>query len=171
MLNIIFGRENVPKELVPKVVLDCRPYFRWYKQPEWFEDPFVKEFLKVVDGTEVLFQEALKDYRGKGISTEMISTGCKNLCCIYYDINSEHIFFGTQLGDNCLPFLARIAEKRDVTIFLEHFADFPSECFKSTDIRCNGKRLTEEEYEDAYCDWCATTQKDDYFDRVCNSGI
>ena len=38
MLNIIFGRENVPKELVPKVVLDSRSYFSLFKKPEWFEN-------------------------------------------------------------------------------------------------------------------------------------
>ncbi len=98
MLNIIFGRENSPD-----FVLDTRIYFRRNKKPEWFEDEFVKRFLKEIDNSTVLFEEALKDYRGRGISTGMISTGCKTLCDIYYH-GSDTIFYGSGMGDNCIPF-------------------------------------------------------------------
>lgn len=147
MLYIIWGRENIPNELKHKMIMDSRPYFQYAKHPEWFEDDFVKKFLKDIDNTEVLFEEALKDYRGRGISPLMISTGCKTLCNIYFDVNSEHIFFGSQLGDNCLPYLVEIASKRDVTILLEHFADFPSWCFKETQFFCDGKPVDEKGYE------------------------
>ena len=170
MLSIIFGRENVPKELVPKVVLDSRSYFSLFKKPEWFEDPFVKEFLKSVDNTTVLFEEALKDYRGRGISTEMISTGCKTVCCILH--NSEKIFHGSLMGDNCLPFLLRIVEKSDRTVLFEHLARFPEEAFEKGLIYHNGKKLeTFDDYVYTYCDWSDSTKEDDYFDRVVASGL
>lgn len=148
MLNIVFGRENVEE-----FQLDARIIFSRNKKPEWFENEFVKIFLKEVENTTVLFQEALLDYKGRGISTEMISTGCKTLCCIYY---LDGWFYGSLMGDNCAPFLVQIAAKKDVNIMLEHFMDIPDELFETNDIRVNGKRVTVEEYEDAYCDWCAT---------------
>ena len=170
MLNIIFGRENIPHENIPNVVLDPRDYFFLYKKPEWFEDPFVKEFLKVVDNTTVLFEEALKDYKGRGISTLMISTGCKTLCCIYF-LSNELIFNGSAMGNNCLPFLVRIAQEKDITIFLEHYADFPRESFSLVDMYCNGVLLDPDKYEDAFCDWCDSTEEEGFLEKLNNCGL
>lgn len=152
MLNIVFGRENLEE-----FELDARLIFRRNKKPEWFQDEFVRQFLKEIDGTTVLFEEALLDYKGRGISTEMISTGCKTLCCIYF---LDGWFYGSLLGDNCIPFLLKIAKKKDVNIMLEHYMDIPDEDFISNDIRVNGSRVNVEEYEDAYCLWCATEEED-----------
>ena len=152
MLNIVFGRENLEE-----FELDARLIFRRNKKPEWFQDEFVRQFLKEIDGTTVLFEEALLDYKGRGISTEMISTGCKTLCCIYF---LDGWFYGSLLGDNCIPFLLKIEKKKDVNIMLEHYMDIPDEDFISNDIRVNGSRVNVEEYEDAYCLWCATEEED-----------
>lgn len=169
MLDIIFGRENLGNK-VKQFHLDSRAYFSIHKQPEWFEDEFVKRFLKTVDGTEVLFQEALKDYRGKGISTEMISTGCKTLCCIYY--NPDQIFNASMMGDNCLPFLMEIANKQDITVVLEHFGIFPKESFSSGLVSSSGCIIHNyDEYEDLFSAWCETTEEDDYLDRIGAIGL
>ena len=152
MLNIVFGRENLEE-----FELDARLIFRRNKKPEWFQDEFVRQFLKEIDGTTVLFEEALLDYKGRGISTEMISTGCKTLCCIYF---LDGWFYGSLLGDNCVPFLLKIAKKKDVNIMLEHYMDIPDGDFISNDIRVNGSRVNVEEYEDAYCLGWATEEED-----------
>jgi len=52
MVKIIFGWENCDHS---KFVLDSRAYFRKHKKPEWFEDDFVKEFLKPVNGAPLFF--------------------------------------------------------------------------------------------------------------------
>lgn len=147
MLYLIYGRENCDN-----FVLDTRIYFRKHKKPEWFEDPFVKEFLKEVDNTEVLFGEALMDYKGRGISTEMISTGCKTLCCIYFDKDNT-IFYGSALGDNCYPFVMRMAKDRDITLVLEHYVYFRQEDFDSSLISCDGKIVDKWGYADAFSKW------------------
>ena len=170
MLNIIWGRENVPKDLVPKTVLDSRVYFRYNKQPEWFEDDFVKRFLKAIDGTTVLFEEDLKDFRGHGISTEMISTGCKTLCCIYY--HPELIFFGTLMGDNCYPFIIDLARQRDITLLLEHYAELPEEAFEEGLVYSNGVLMKEYfDYDCAFSNWHATTGSWEYLDRIEKNGF
>lgn len=150
MLNIIFGRENCPDE---NYILDTRIYFSRNKKPSWFENDFVKRALKEIEGTEVLFEEALKDKFGHGISSEMICTGCKTLCSIYYDTDNK-IFYGSAMGDNCVPFLMEIAKERDVTIFLEHYMDIPVSYFEEGLICMNGKVLGEYDYDDAFDDWC-----------------
>lgn len=156
MLLVSFGREGRPG----KYILDTRIYFRKHKKPEWFQDEFVQRFLKEIDGTTVLFEEALKDKFGHGISTEMMSTGCKTLCCIYFNRNDNLIFYGTAMGDNCYPFLLEMARTRDIKIFLEHYPDVDSKYYEEGLI-CdeNGKPYTEYEFEDAYMDCLAESHE------------
>lgn len=154
MLNIIFGRENCHHDYV----LDTRIYFTENKRPEWFEGDFVKKFLMTIDGTTVLFEEALKDKYGHGISTEMMSTGCKTLCDIYYDTRGIW-FYGSAMGDNCVPFLMDIAREKEVNIFLEHYMDIPTEYFEEGLIMKDGVVLGEYDYDDAYSDWCKSTRE------------
>ena len=156
MLHIIFGREVAGEQ---NYVLDSRIFFRRNKKPEWFEDDFVKEFLFEIDGSKVIAQEALLDCRGRGISSEMISTGCKSLCCIYY-CYQNHIFNGSLMGDNCIPFLMRIANEHDVTIVLEHYMDFPEKYFREGRIMIDGRLLGQYDYDDAFSAWCAGGKED-----------
>lgn len=157
MLNVIFGRENLGDR---KYVLDTRIYFSRNKKPEWFENDFVKAFLMDVDGTTVLFEEALKDVFGHGISTEMISTGCKTLCDIYYCTDTKVIFYGSAMGNNCYPFLLDIAREREVWIFLEHYPLIDDKYFDEGLIFHNGKALSSFEFDCAYSDWCASTREE-----------
>ena len=148
MLDVIFGRDFCKEDYV----LDTRVYFKKHKKPEWFSDLFVQKFLKDIDKCEVLFEEALKDRWGHGISTEMISTGSKTLCCIYYDKENK-LFYGSAMGDNCVPYLMEISRKKDVRIFLEHMMGITSEYFEEGLIRINGKVVSEKEYIEDYCKW------------------
>lgn len=170
MLTIIFGRENVPEESKKYTYLPSPYFFKINKKPEWFEDPFVKEFLKEIDGTEVLFEEALKDRNGRGISTDKISTGCKTLCCVYY--HPEIIFYGSLLGNNCLPFLLRISDTTDITLVFEHYAVFKDSDYVEHVIMCNGRRIMNiDDYEEEYGKWVEEKNRDDYRERVCSSGL
>lgn len=151
MLHIIFGRETIGEE---NYILDSRIFFRRNKKPDWFEDDFVKRFLYEIDGSKVIAQEALLDYRGRGISSDKISTGCKTLCCIYY-CHEGNVFNGSMMGDNCIPFLMEISRNCDVTIVLEHYMDFPEDCFKNGEIMMDGMLLGQDEYDDAFSSWCS----------------
>lgn len=157
MLNVYFGRDSVKDK---KSVLDTRIYFRRHKRAEWFEDDFVKRFLKEIDGSEVLFDEALKNRFGKGISTEQISTGCKTLCCIYYNDDKDIVFYGTAMGDNCYKFVMEMARNKDISLFFEHYPEIESKYFEEGLVAMNDKILSEYDFEDAYCDWVG------YMDRL-----
>lgn len=121
MLNIVIDDDRMVKS--GTIIYDPRDLFTDYKKPEWFEDEFVKRFLKEVDGSTVIFEEALKDKFGHGISTEMMSTGCKTLCVIYYGDDSFY-YNGSAMGNNCVPFLIEIAKTRNINIFLRHYMEF-----------------------------------------------
>lgn len=81
MLNVIFGRENVPG----KFILDTRVYFRRYSNTFDFYDPFIQSVISGIDKAEVIANGAIKDYRGLFLSVDKLSTGSKTLCSIYFD--------------------------------------------------------------------------------------
>ena len=84
----------------------------------------------------------------------MMSTGCKMLCCIYY-LNHPW-WYGSQLADNCLPFLMRICEYKDVNLMFEHYPEFDSKYFEEGKIRVNGNVVTEFEFDDLFSEWSAS---------------
>lgn len=160
MLTVYFGRESAPVNQI----LDTRAYFRVLKKAWWFEDDFVKSFLRAVDRTEVLFQEALKDEIGNGISTEMISTGCKTLCCLYYD-DSGAALYGSAMGDNCIPFYMEIARHKDISLFYEHYPIIKKKYFDEGIVFMNGKVITKSEFENGYADWCIKLREEEEAER------
>lgn len=170
MLDIIWGRENVPKELVPKVIMDSRAYFNYYKNEAWFQDEFVQKAMLTIDHAKVLMGEAILNYEGKCVSPTVLSTGCKTLCCIR--MFADNIFYGGQLGNNCLPLLIELAAQRDITIILEHFANFTDADLAKGLIRVDGNIISNyDDYSDTFTDWCETTESDDYETRIRNCGL
>lgn len=149
MLNVIFGRENVPG----KFILDTRVYFRRYSHLFDFNNPFIKSVIQGIDKAEVIAGGAIKDYRGLYLSVDKLSTGSKTLCSIYFDKEGK-TFYGSMMGDNCAPYLMEIARNKNVTVFYEHFMPIPKQYFEEGIIQKDGKIIDREEFEDAYSYWC-----------------
>lgn len=154
-LNIILGRENTD---IDKIWLDSDSYFTDYKRPEWFETDFARRVIKEVDQVEVLFEEALKNRFGRGISTEQLSSGVKTLLLMKF--NPGPIYYGSMMGDNCVPFLMEIVREReeDTPLLLEHFMDFPYE-YEGM-LKLDGNPISIDDYEDAVATWCARFDKE-----------
>jgi len=157
MVNFIIGRENVD---LTSVWLDSRYYFKRYKKPEWFTTDFAQRVIKTIDRAEVLFEEAIKDRFGHGISTLQLCTGTKTLLVI--ENCPGHIYYGTLMGDNCVPFLMEIAKKRegDIDLLLEHFMDIPYE-YEGM-LKVAGNPVSIDEYEMAVAEWCEHRDDPDY---------
>lgn len=149
MLNIVLGRENID---LRKVCLNSRNHFTRFKQPEWFETDFAKRVIKDIDKAEVLFEEALKNRFGHGMSTEQLSTGTKTLLLLKFVPN--WIYYGTNMGDNCVPYLMELVSEsnEDITILLEHFMDFPDE-YEGM-LKLDGIPISIENYEHAVATYC-----------------
>lgn len=157
MLNFIIGRNHI--DLDP-VRMDSRLYFSQAAEDSWFESDFGRRVIKAIDQAEVLFGCALKNRFGKGMSTEQLSTGTKTLFLLKYE--PDFIYYGSNMGDNCVPFLMEIVKERekvgkDVTLLLEHFMDISDE-YEGM-LKVSGKSVSIFEYECAYSDWCAEIAK------------
>ena len=145
MLDVVFDRNKCSRD--PIFYPDF--YFTFYKRQEWFTDPFVKDFISVIDGSTILFEEAVCNKFGHGISTENISTSCKLLCDLYFD-RTRRIFSGADLTANCIPFLMKIASIRNICMLFEDFVDLDEKYFYDGLISMNNKIITYEEYVDAF---------------------
>ena len=61
------------------------------------------------------------------ISPEKLSGGTKTLLLMAND--SEKVFNASTCGDNCAPFILKLAKKKDLTINLRHLMDFGKKKF------------------------------------------
>ena len=114
MLKIYFGR-------LEGVIKYPGRYFNNIFKPEWFDDPFVKEICKHIDNMDVVSAYQMTSPNFGPANCTMLSTGCKNVIMAY---KTDFILNATQMGDNCGPDLCRIAEKKDVTVMLQHVFRF-----------------------------------------------
>lgn len=118
------------------------------KKPEWFDDPFVKDVIKGIDNVSVLFQQALVDEQGNGISPEYLSNGCKSVILMKYIDN--RVFTNEFFGENCWPYIFKLAEQGRV-INVVPFANVWCKEIRhaNTDLmRINGKAIIS--YRDVY---------------------
>ena len=151
MLNFIMGRDN-PLIDENDVNFDSDYYFSLRKEPEWFETNFAKRVIKDIDQADVLFEEALKNRFGNGMSTEQLSSGTKTLLLIKHF--PDEIWYAS-MGDNCYPFLIEIAKEYEgtITLLLENTPDIPEEAFSDIDIAVNGEVVDAEGFFDCMCEY------------------
>ena len=116
MLNIIFGD-------VPGAVYHPPVYFDNQYQDEWITDPLSKQMIKDVDGSEVIGPHLIESPVLGPISPKELSGGVKTLMLMKFD-ESGKIFNASACGDNCAPWICRIAREKDLTINLHHIMDF-----------------------------------------------
>lgn len=161
MVNFIIGRENID---LTTVDLDSRIYFKYSYKPEWFNNSFAKRVLKEIDKAELIADDVFRGRNGKAFPAVNLSTGTKTLLLIKF--RPGHIYYGSALGNNCVPFLMEIAKEQektgmgDITLLLEHFMDIP-DCYEGM-IKLNGIPATLDEYDDAIVTWCEHRDNPDY---------
>ena len=126
-----------PEDLI-KYVDD---WFSELKERDWFNDEFVKEIIKGIDNTIAVKDEYLESPIFGGMSPEGLSTGCKAVILMYMQ---DRPVYATKCGDNCSPYILKVAEKKDITICLKHCLkgwgrDFDA-YFKETDVTTHTER-------------------------------
>ena len=112
MLYLNFG-EKLKDELYSADL-----YFKRNPQvAEWFNDPVVKQMVLDIDKTEVISAyNIISPFLG-GINYNGLSTGVKTLIYVYKIGGPTR---STQFGDNCCPWLLKIAKDKDINIRMQH---------------------------------------------------
>lgn len=98
-------------------------YFRRHKKKEWFNRQDVKDMIWGIDKTKAVRDEYLESPVYGAIAPERLSTGCKATILLAV-LDDPHVY-GTRCGDNCIPYILKIAENKDITITLHHCMQFP----------------------------------------------
>lgn len=120
MLNIYYGD-------MKDAVYNTAAYFKYDYEDEWIIDPFVKEMIRDVDGSEVLDSGVIDSPVLGKIPPVSLSGGVKTLILIKFE--KEKVFNASTCGDNCAKWLLRVAESEDRTINLHHLMDFGENAF------------------------------------------
>ncbi len=145
MLTVLLGKDYL---FMDNKISDVSEYFDSWYETSWFEDAMGKRIVKEIDEVE---------YFGKGdvfisetygaLSSRELSSGSKALLLLWN--RSDLLISGDRMGDNCVPILMDIAEKKDITITLCHAMKFP-EPFK---FFCEPVHRMVNNYHDFYELW------------------
>lgn len=117
MLKILLGISD-------NTVLHVDRVFKVVFDPEWLEDPMVKEMIADVDKSEVISSYAIKSPVLDVISPDGLSGGVKALILM---LKTNYEIWGTACGDNCAKWILKIAKKKDIVVSFEHLMNFPEE--------------------------------------------
>ncbi len=122
MLKIIYGD-------VPEAIYNTSVYFNNTYLDKWITDDFAKKIIKKIDKAEVLSPQAVDSKALGVIPVTKLSGGTKTLLLILNE--PEKIFNASTCGDNCAPYILKIADllDQDITINLHHIMDFGDKNF------------------------------------------
>ena len=134
---------------------DAPSYFDNVYEDEWIEDTFVKEMIQDVDHCEVISPHIIDSPILGAITPRELSGGVKVLILMLKD--DSFIYNMSNCGDNCAKWVLKIAEKKDLTVYLQHIMHFEGgfkiQIMNTGKIVCNPKEyvaelLEAEEMED-----------------------
>lgn len=141
---------SVRNKPVEKYVTNVDSFFDLSFKKDWLNNDFIKDLILVIDKTKVVGNYALESPVLGTIAPSLLSTGCKCLISTYYR-PEPYIFKGSCMGDNCFPWLFKIAEDRDVKIHLGYCPNLPLDCKMQAIFTDTGKFVhTEEEFTDEF---------------------
>lgn len=104
---------------------DAPAYFDNVYEDEWMEDDLVKEIIRDVDHSEVLTPHIIESPVLGAITPRELSGGVKVLILMLKD--DSFIYNMYNCGNNCAKWVLKIAEKKDLTVFLRHIMRFEGE--------------------------------------------
>ena len=104
---------------------DAPSYFDNVYEDEWIEDEFVKEMIQDVDHSTVVSAHVIESPVFGAITPKDLSGGVKVLILMLKD--DSFIYNLSNCGNNCAKWVLKIAEKKDLTVYLQHIIRFEGE--------------------------------------------
>ena len=118
MLNIFYGD-------MKEAVYNTASYFKYDYEEDWIVDPMVKEMIQDVDHCTVISSHVIDCPILGAITPRELSGGVKVLILMLKD--DSFIYNMSNCGDNCAKWILKIAEKKDLTVYLQHIMRFEGE--------------------------------------------
>ncbi len=104
---------------------DAPSYFDNVYEDEWIEDEFVKEMILDVDRSAVVSAHIIESPVLGAITPKELSGGVKVLILMLKD--DSFVYNLSSCGNNCAKWVLKIAEKKDLTVYLQHIFRFEGE--------------------------------------------
>ena len=104
---------------------DAPSYFDTVYEDEWIEDPFVKEMIQDVDSSTVISAHIIESPILGPITPKELSGGVKVLILMLKD--DSFVYNLTNCGNNCAKWVLKIAEQKDLTVYLQYMIRFEGE--------------------------------------------
>nr|WP_296437520.1 DUF4869 domain-containing protein [uncultured Acetatifactor sp.] len=104
---------------------DAPSYFDNVYEDEWIEDPFVREMIQDVDSSAVLNAHIIESPVLGPITPKELSGGVKVLILMLKD--DSFVYNLSNCGNNCAKWVLKIAEHKDLTVYLQHMIRFEGE--------------------------------------------
>jgi hypothetical protein len=104
---------------------DAPAYFDNVYEDEWIEDDFVKEMIQDVDHSTVVSAHIIESPVLGAITPRELSGGVKVLILMLKD--DSFVYNMSNCGNNCAKWILKIAEKKDLTVYLQHIMRFEGE--------------------------------------------
>lgn len=105
-------------------------YFDNRYEDSWITADLTRAMVRDVDKSEVQSARLIESSVLGPISVRELSGGVKTLILMAFD-TSGRVFNASACGDNCAPWILKIAAERDLTINLRHIMDFGSAPFSA----------------------------------------
>ena len=119
-LSLILGHKDLEKWLEYYKSLGYRymssndAMFDDLFEKSWFQDPLIREIMDKVDNIDRVNGSALHNrITGDTHAPQRLSTGCKTTILVY---KFPKVIFRARMGDNCTPFIEKIASRQDVIL-------------------------------------------------------
>ena len=100
-------------------------YFDNQYEDEWLTDKTAIQMIRDVDHSEVISARLIDSPVLGPISPKELSGGVKVLILMLKD--DSFIYNMSNCGDNCAKWILKIAEKKDLTVYLQHIMRFEGE--------------------------------------------
>lgn len=104
---------------------DAPAYFDNVYEDEWIEDAFVQAMIQDVDHSRVISAHIIESPVFGAITPQGLSGGVKVLILMLKD--DSFVYNMSNCGDNCAKWILKIAEKKDLTVYLQHIMRFTGE--------------------------------------------
>lgn len=104
---------------------DAPSYFDNVYEDEWITDAFVKEMIQDVDSSTVISPHIIESPILGAITPRELSGGVKVLILMLKD--DSFVYNLSNCGNNCAKWVLKIAEQKDLTVYLQHMIRFEGE--------------------------------------------
>ena len=128
------------------LILYPNQWFDAMKDKEWFNDPVVKDIIFKIDKTVAVKDEYMESPVFGAMPSMLLSGGCKTVILMY---ETDYPVYGSCCGDNCVESIIKVADLKDVHMYLEHCMKLPMQ-FEAVFPESGVVVHTRKEYVDEY---------------------